>query len=330
MSTSLELERFTLARERIRGAVHRTPVLSSRALSERVGVPVLLKAEHLQKTGSFKPRGALSRVLQLSPEERSRGVVTISAGNHAQAVAWAAARAGVPATVVMPAGASPAKARASAGYGAEVVLHGTVFEAFQRARDLEAERGLTFLHPFDDPEVIAGQGTVGLEIAEDVPDATTVVVPVGGGGLCAGISTALSHVLPDARVWGVEPEGASAMHQSLERGAPVRLEGVETVADGLGAPMAGALTYPLIRDHGQGVVLVSDDEIVAALGFIVERTKQAVEPAGAAGVAALLSGRIPLDGGPVVVVLSGGNTDLPKLARVLERAEALRSAGAAP
>jgi threonine dehydratase len=189
---------------------------------------------------------------------------------------------------------------------------------------------LTFLHPFDDPEVIAGQGTVGLEIAEDVPDATTVVVPVGGGGLCAGISTALAHVLPAARVWGVEPEGASAMHQSLERGAPVRLDRVETVADGLGAPMAGALTYPLIRDHCQGVVLVSDDEIVAALGFIVERTKQAVEPAGAAGVAALLSGRIPLDDGPVVVVLSGGNTDLTKLARALERAEVLRSAGAAP
>ena len=328
LSASIELERFTRARERIRGAVHRTPVLSSLALGERIGVPVLLKAEHLQKTGSFKPRGALSRILQLRPDERSRGVVTISAGNHAQAVAWAAARAGVPATVVMPAGASRAKAAASAGYGAEVVLHGTVFEAFQKARDLASERRLTFVHPFDDPEVLGGQGTVGLEIAEDVPEAGTVVVPVGGGGLIAGVATALSYVLPRARIWGVEPEGACAMHQSLERGSPVRLEGVDTVADGLGAPMAGELTYPLVRDHTEGVVLVSDDEIVSAMAFLYERTKQAVEPAGAAGVAALLSGKIPVADGPVVVILSGGNVDLDRLAVLLQRAVALRSAEA--
>ncbi|HEX9708461.1 MAG TPA: threonine/serine dehydratase, partial [Candidatus Thermoplasmatota archaeon] len=268
MPPTLELERFTRARERISGAVHRTPVLSSQAISRRAGIPVRLKAEHLQKTGSFKTRGALNCMLALGPEARSRGVVTISAGNHAQAVAWAAARVGARAKVVMPAAASPTKARASAEYGAEVVLHGTALEAFQKAFDLAREEGLTFVHPFDDEEVLAGQGTVGLEIAEDVPDAATVVIPVGGGGLCAGTARALSHVLPRARVWGVEPEGAAAMALSLDGGAPVRLETVSTIADGLAAPMAGELTYPLIRDHCEGVVTVTDDEIASALALV--------------------------------------------------------------
>lgn len=312
---------FRDAHRRVADAVQRTPLLQSTTLSERIGARVLLKAEHLQKTGSFKVRGALNFMLHLDADARKRGVVTISAGNHAQAVAWAAARAGTPATVVMPEGAPEAKVAASRGYGAEVVLHGTVFEAFQRALDLAEEKGLTFVHPFDHPLVIAGQGGVGLEILEDVPEVETVVVPVGGGGLIAGIGRALALEGCAARVYGVEPRGAPGMHRSLAEGRPVRLDEVRTLADGLGAPMAGELTYPLVRDHVEEVVLVDDASIARAMAFLLTRAKQLTEPAGAAGVAALLDGRIPVGDGPVVVVLSGGNVDLERMPEILALAE---------
>ncbi len=313
----LDLKAFQEAHAAIREAVHRTPLLSSRTLGERIGRPLLLKAENLQKTGAFKVRGALNRMLHLSDEERARGVVTISAGNHAQAVAWAAARAGVEATVVMPEHASRAKVEASRAYGARVVLHGDVFQAFDKAMELAGE-GLTLVHPFDHPDVVAGQGTVALEILEDAPRPAAVVVPVGGGGLCAGVATLMALAAPGVPVWGVEPEGADALRRSLDEGRAVRLERVDTVADGLGAPMAGELTYPLIRDHAAGVVIVTDREITDAMGLILSRTKLLVEPAGAAGVAALLSGRIPLEGeGPVVAILSGGNVDLERLPELL-------------
>ena len=243
--------------------------------------------------------------------------MTVSAGNHAQAVAWAAARTGISATVVMPANASPAKARASAGYGAEVILQGTIMEAFDLAREVARDRGLTFLHAFDDPQIVAGQGTVGLEILEELPDATTVVVPVGGGGLISGIALAVANLAPDARVFGVEPHGACAMRRSLDEGSAVHLESVDTIADGLGAPMAGELTFEVVRRHVEDVVLVSDAEISEAMAFVLERTKLLVEPAGAAAVAGLLSGRIPLQDGPVVAVLSGGNVDLDRLAELV-------------
>lgn len=311
-----ELEDVRRARELVRGAVHRTPLMGTRTTSERVGRPVHLKAEHLQKTGSFKVRGALAFMLELEDEARERGVITISAGNHAQATAWAASRAGVPATVVMPADAPRSKAAASAEYGAEVVLHGTVFEAFQLALDRAEEEGLTFVHPFDDPRVVAGQGTVALEILEDLPDVGAVVVPVGGGGLCAGIAIALAEAAPAVRVFGVEPEGAAAMRRSLDGGSAVRLDAVTTIADGLGAPMAGDLTFPVIRDLVEDVVVVSDAAIARAMALILERTKQLVEPAGAAGVAALLEGLVPPGDGPVVAVLSGGNVDLDRLPEI--------------
>jgi threonine dehydratase len=253
------LEPLREAQARISGSVHRTPIVSSRTLSERVGQAVFLKCENLQKTGSFKVRGALNRVLELDDEARSRGVVTVSAGNHAQAVAWAAARTGTSATVVMPANASPTKARASEGYGAEVILQGTIMEAFDLAREVARDRGATFLHAFDDPHIVAGQGTVGLEILEELPDPTTVVVPVGGGGLISGIALAAANLAPDARVFGVEPHGACAMRKSLDVGSAVHLESVDTVADGLGAPMAGELTFEVVRRHVEDVVLVSDD-----------------------------------------------------------------------
>lgn len=309
--------RLREARRRLAAHVHETPLLTSATLSARVGAEVGLKAEHLQKTGSFKARGALNRILELDPAEREVGVVTISAGNHAAAVAWAAGRAGVPATVVMPESASTSKVEASRGYGAGVVLHGDVFQAFERCLELRDREGLTLVHPFDDAAVIEGQATVGLELLEQLPEATTFVVPVGGGGLISGIATALEATGSTARLWGVEPEGAAGMSKSLEAGSAQRLDRVETVADGLGAPMAGERTYPIVKRRVEGIVLVSDAEIVEAMAFLLERTKQLVEPAGAAGVAALLAGRVPVGSGPVAVVLSGGNVAPATLADLL-------------
>ncbi|GMV08139.1 MAG: serine/threonine dehydratase [Gemmatimonadota bacterium] len=318
---SFPRRRFEEARARVAVSIHRTPLLRSRTLSALVGAPVYLKCENLQKTGAFKVRGALHRLLRLTEEERGRGVVTISAGNHAQAVAWAGRAAGVRAVVVMPEKASPAKVEASRGYGAEVVLHGDAKAAFARAFELADERGLRFVHPFDDEEVVAGHGSCALEILEDLPDVGTVVVPVGGGGLVSGIAAAVAAVRPRVAVWGVEPEGAAAMTRSLAEGRAVHLDSVRTVADGLAAPMAGELNHALVAAHARGVVTVSDAEIVSAMRTLLERTKLLAEPAGAAGLAALLAGRIPTPGeAPVAVVLSGGNVDLGALGGLLSGA----------
>jgi len=314
---SFDRNRFEDARARIAGSVHRTPLLLSRTLSQRVGAPLYLKCENLQKTGAFKVRGALHRLLRLTEDERARGVVTISAGNHAQAVAWAAGVAGARAVVVMPERASRAKVEASRGYGAEVVLHGDAKAAFARAFELAEERGLRFVHPFDDEEVIVGHGSCALEILEDLPDVSMIVVPVGGGGLSSGIATAVAAVRPGIDVWGVEPEGADAMSRSLAAGYAVQLERVDTIADGLAAPMAGVLNHALLRAHARGVVTVGDAQIVEALRLLLERTKLLAEPAGAAGLAGLLSGAIPAPTGPVAVVVSGGNVDLATVAQLL-------------
>jgi threonine dehydratase len=313
------LDEIRDAARRLAGSLHRTPLLSARRVGEAAGLPTLLvKAEVLQRTGSFKARGALNHVLQLGAEARRRGVVTVSAGNHAAALAWAADSAGVPCTVVMPAGASPAKAAAARGYGARVVLHGTVFDAFQRALDLQDSEGLSFVHPFDDPAVVAGQGTVALEIAADAPAPGTVVVPVGGGGLIAGVAAALRGLDPAWTVVGVEPEGACAMVRSLEAGRPVRLDRVDTIADGLAAPMAGDLPFLHVSEQVSDVVTVSDDAIRRAVAMLLANTKLLVEPAGAAGVAALLEGRVPLRGpGPAIAILCGGNLDLSRLTAIL-------------
>ncbi|HEY2824521.1 MAG TPA: threonine/serine dehydratase, partial [Gemmatimonadales bacterium] len=300
--------RSVAARQRIAGRVHQTPVQSSATLSRLTGTTLWLKCENLQKTGSFKPRGALNKVLQLSDAEKQRGVVTVSAGNHAQALAWATQAAGVPCTVVMPAAASPAKVDASRGYGAQVILHGVSAEAFQKAHDLAKERDLVFVHPFDDEQIIAGAGTVGLEIAEQVPEATVIVTGLGGGGLISGVSAVIKGRLPKARVYGVEPEGANAMRQSLDAGHPVRLAKVQTIADGLAPPMAGDITYQYVRQLVDDVVVVTDDEIRHAMRLIIERTKLLVEPSGAAAVAALLAKKIPVRANDVTVaVLGGGN-----------------------
>ncbi len=330
----LTAESFSSARARVAGRIHTTPLLRSTLLGRRIGAELHVKCENLQKTGSFKVRGVLNKLMQLDEEARSRGVVTISAGNHAQALAWGAREAGLQCVVVMPANASATKAAASRDYGAEVVLHGDVFEAFEKSHELERERGLTFIHPFDDPEIIAGHGSAGLEILEQLwpssppsPRAEeagragiVIVVPIGGGGLISGIAAAVKLQQPSVRIYGVEPEGAAAMRLSLDQGQPAQLDAVNTIARGLAPPMAGKLNYALVKQYVDDVVVVTDEEIIAAMEPILSRTKLVVEPSGAAGVAALLAGKIPLETSDrVVAVLSGGNVEMEELGGFVSR-----------
>jgi threonine dehydratase len=291
------------ARERIGDRLHRTPSFGSATLSDLAGVEVHLKAELFQKTGSFKPRGVLNKLALLSPEEKKRGVIAISAGNHAQAVAWASTAAGLDSLVVMWADASPLKIEAAREYGAAVDTKAPTKEvAFDRLEELREETGRTLIHPFDDPVVQAGAGTVGLEIVEDVPGVAVVVVPVGGGGLIAGVATAVAR-----RVIGVEPELSPALHEALKAGRPVTVTST-SIADGLGAPFAGESALAACREHGVETVLVTEAEIKEAMRFLYARTKLACEPAGAAGVAALLAHKIELEPDEkVVAVVSGGN-----------------------
>jgi len=294
------------ARRTIGDRVHRTPMLSSRTLRAR------LKAELFQRTGSFKARGALNRVAHLTDEERVRGVIAISAGNHAQAVAFAAAEAGIDALVVMWRGASEQKIAATRGYGASVDLEaGGPGEAFERLHALMDETGRTLVHPFDDPVVIAGAGTVGLEIEEDAPDADAVVVAVGGGGLISGIQTAIGDRM---RVIAVEPELSTALHTGLEHGEPTHVEPT-SIADGLNAPFAGRLALEICRDLER--VLVTEEEIEHAFRLLYERAKLAVEPAGAAATAAWLAGKIEAE--RPVLLASGGNVAGRTAAAILAR-----------
>jgi threonine dehydratase len=284
--------------------VHRTPLLSSDTLGRSFGGRAFLKAELLQKTGSFKPRGVFTKLASLGPEERARGVISASAGNHAGALAYASAVEGIDCLVVMWQGASELKRAAALGYGAAVDQEAAgPAEVFERLALLQEETGRTLVHPFDDPYVIAGQGTVGREIAEDLPDVDVVVVPVGGGGLVSGIAVALAG----RRVVAVEPEWSRVYHDGLEAGEPVRMT-PRSIADGLNAPFAGTLTLALGRELGVEPVLVTEEEIAEGFRFLYERAKLAAEPAGAAGVAAILAGKVHgLEGANVAVVVSGGN-----------------------
>ncbi len=323
MTEWLSREDFALARGRVARAVHRTPLLPFRTLGRSNGTTPWLKCENLQKTGSFKVRGALNAIATLSGRERARGVITISAGNHAQAVAWAAGRAGARAVVVMPERAARTKVAAAIGYGAQVVLHGNAAEAFREARRRADEEGLVFLHPFDAAPVIAGHGSTGLELGEDVPGEAAIVVPVGGGGQIAGIAGALAAAgrlggRGRMRIVGVEPEGAPGMRRSLDGGRAATLDGIRTIADGLAPPMAGELTYRYVAKFAEDVVLVSDEEILSAMRLLLTRAKLVAEPSGAAAVAALMHGRVPVGRGETVVALvSGGNVDDEMLVRAL-------------
>lgn len=308
------------ARERIADRVHHTPVLSATRLGSRVGAVLYHKCESLQKTGSFKVRGAINKLALLDDAARARGVITVSAGNHAQALAWASRDAGVRCTVVMPTTASRTKVDASRGYGAEVVLHGASgIEAFTRAHELSVERSLTFVHPFDDEAIMAGQGTVGLEILDALDDIDDIVVPIGGGGLIGGIAVAIKESRPSVKMWGVEPTGAAVMRRSLDADRPVRLESMKTIADGLAAPMAGDLSFPIVQRYVDDVVLVEDEEIMSAMSDLLFSTKLLAEGAGAAATAAVLSAKIPVGGRRVVAVLSGGNVDASRVREVLSQ-----------
>jgi threonine ammonia-lyase medium form len=306
------------AAKRLNGVAHRTPVITSRTLDARTGGTVFLKAESFQRMGAFKFRGAYNRLVQLSPEERRRGVVAYSSGNHAQGVALAAKLLGIPATIVMPTDAPHSKVEATRGYGAEVVTYDRVSEdRVAIAKHIADERGATVVPPYDDPRIIAGQGTTALELIESTGPLDVLVVPVGGGGLLSGCALAATHLSPGIEVWGVEPEAGNDWQQSWERGERVTIGVPQTIADGLQTTAPGALTFPIFRKLGAGVVTVSDDELRVAMTFAFERLKIVIEPSGAAGLAALLYGKLRTRGRRIGVVISGGNVDASTFAAVI-------------
>jgi threonine dehydratase len=310
--------------ERARAAVYevarRTPLLPADRLSRDLGADVRLKAECLQYTGSFKVRGATNRLSALTAAERARGVIAASAGNHAQGVAVAAARLGVVSTVVMPAGAALAKVQAAKRYGARVVLHGEDYDdAVKEAHERAAPDGPVFIPGFDDERIIAGQGTLGLELLEDCPDAATVIVPVGGGGLIAGVATAVKSRRTEAKVIGVQASAATAMAQSFRGGTLVATDPGRTIADGIAVGAPGALPFEHIRRYVDDIVVVEEETIAQAIVLMLEEAKLVVEGAGAVGVAALISGAVRAGTGPAVVVLSGGNIDINTLDQIVQR-----------
>ena len=306
------------AAERLREVVRATPAVYSYTFSESAGCDVWLKLENLQRTGSFKLRGALNKVLLLAPEQRARGLVAASAGNHAQGLALAARLSGAHATIVMPEGTALVKVRRTEGYGAEVVLHGGGYDDAQReAQRLAAERGLTPIHPFDDDEIIAGQGTVGLEVLEQVPEVDTVVVPVGGGGLIAGMALAIKALRPDVRLVGVQAAGAAPMVESFRLGRLVHEDHPRTIAEGIRVGRPGVRTFAVVRALVDEMVTVEEEHLVDALLQTLQMSKVVPEAAGVASVAALTSGRLP-SRGKICAVLSGGNIDPSQLGRIIE------------
>jgi threonine dehydratase len=316
--TDVTLQDVFDARTRIMTHLHRTPLLSSGTLGRISGTRLGMKAEVFQKTGSFKARGALNAALQLTPAQRARGMVTMSAGNHGQGLAWAGSMVGARTVVFMPKTAVPTKVDAIRGYGAETMFSENMEGVFTLMDAYRAEHDMTFVPPFSDPAIIAGQGVVGLEILEDMPDVENVIVPVGGGGLISGIALAIKSQRPDVRVVGVEPEGANIVRKSLDAGRPEAAGHIDTVADGLAAPFAGELSQAIIEHYVDAVILVSDAEIISALQLILGRAKVLVEPAGAASTAGLLSGKAGVrPGSRTVVVLSGGNVDRDRLKTLL-------------
>jgi len=301
--------------------VRQTPIETNRSLSEMSGGDVHLKMEHLQRTGSFKTRGAYNKLKQEAEAGSDKHVVAASAGNHAQGVALAATTVGLESTIVMPENAPQAKIDATRSYGATVELHGANFgEAMSHAQEMAEEPGRLFVHAYDDPDIVAGQGTLGLEIYEQVPDVDTVIVPIGGGGLIGGISTALKALDDSVRVIGVQAEMASTVPDSLQKGIPVDEDSPKTIADGIATGSISELTLGLIEDHVDEVVTVSDDDIARAILTVLERAKQLAEGAGAASVAALLSDAVDVEGETVVPLLCGGNIDMSMLQTVLTHA----------
>jgi threonine dehydratase len=306
---------------RIRDRIYLSPCARSETLSRLTGTDAWLKLENLQMTGAYKERGALNKLLLMPQGDRERGLITASAGNHAQAVAYHAGRLGVKATIVMPEATPIMKVANTRGHGAKVVLHGANYdEAYAEARRLEQTERLTFVHPFDDPDVIAGQGTIALEILAQEPETDAIVVPIGGGGLVSGVAVAAKAIRPGIQVIGVETEALPCMLQAVEAGRPVTLDAANTIADGIAVKRAGDLTLEHVRKHVDEIVTVSEEEIASAILYLLEREKTVVEGAGAVGVAALMQRKVRgLEGKRTVTVLSGGNIDVNLVARVIER-----------
>src|SRR3990170_8115439 len=314
------LENIKEAQKNIRDYIHKTPLVYSNSISNMTGLQVYIKVENLQKTGSFKIRGATNKILNMSAEEKMNGVVTASAGNHAQGVALAANRLGIKATVVMPERASISKQLATKGYGAEVILHGNSFdEALKYAKTIERDRNYKFIHTYDDNDLIAGQGTIGLEILEDLPDVDSVVVPIGGGSLISGISIAVKEKKRDTQIVGVEAKAAAAMYLSRQSGKNTPVTSLHTIADGIAIKRIGDITFPIIQQKVDEIVTVEEEEIAAAILLLMERKKIVVEGAGAVPLAAIMDSKTRIKGKKVALVLSGGNIDMNILDRVIEK-----------
>lgn len=319
LKMDLELKEIELAAKRLEKTIHRTPIERSKTFSELAGADVYLKYENQQKTGSFKIRGASNKIAVLAERGEVKSVVASSAGNHAQGVAYAANVNSIPATIVMPKAAPIAKVQATEGYGAKVVLCGNCYDdAYKKALEICESEGATFLHPFDDPDVMAGQGTIGIEILQDLPTVDAVIVPAGGGGLLAGVAACIKQINPRVRVIGVQAEGANPICRSFREKQDISLDSVSTIADGIAVKNPGKLTMELINKYADDVVTVSDSEISAAILLLMERTKQIVEPAGATPLAAVLNGKVDVSGKKVVCVMSGGNIDVSFIHRIIE------------
>jgi threonine dehydratase len=317
---TLSLDDIKAAAARVAGHIERTPCRYSRTLSEITGAQVWVKFENQQFTASYKERGALNKLLKLSEAEKARGVIAASAGNHAQGVAFHATARGIRAQIVMPLATPQIKVAATRGYGAEVILHGASYdEACEEALRRRVEEGRTFIHPFDDPEVISGQGTIGLELLEQVPDIEAVVVPIGGGGLIGGVACALKETNPKIRVIGVEPEKLPSMLRAREAGHPVTIAPEATIADGIAVRRAGDLTLPLVSRYVDEIVTVDDEEIASAILLLLEQEKTLAEGAGAAALAAVVQSKTNLRHRRTVVLVCGGNIDVTLLAKIIER-----------
>ncbi|WP_425061296.1 threonine ammonia-lyase [Sporomusa carbonis] len=307
------------AREALAGIVHHTTLDRSSTFSSLTGNEVYLKLENMQKTGSFKIRGAYNKIHTLTPEEKANGVIAASAGNHAQGVAYGASRAGIKSTIVMPEIAPLAKITATRGYGAEVVLAGAVYdEAYNKAVEIQAETGQTFIHAFNDPAVIAGQGTIGLEILQDLEDVAAIVTPIGGGGLIAGIAVAVKELAPHVKIYGVQAQGAPAMYMSKRAHILKTTKDAETFADGIAVKVPGDITFTLIDKYVDDIVVVDDEAIAGTILMLLERAKLMVEGAGAISLTAILHDKIPAKG-KIVSVISGGNVDVNFISRIIER-----------
>ncbi|UOE74909.1 threonine ammonia-lyase [Parageobacillus thermoglucosidasius] len=308
------------AREKMKKVVHQTPLEYSQTFTNLSGNEVYMKLENLQKTGSFKVRGSFNKIMTLSEAERKRGVIAASAGNHAQGVAYSSGMIGIPCTIVMPKGAPLSKVEATKGYGAEVILHGDVFDdSLEYALELQRQRGMTFVHPFDDLAVMAGQGTIGLEIIEQFPEADVVICPVGGGGLLAGVAFTLKQLKPSIEVYGVESSACPGMTAALRHKKPVVIASSDTIADGIAVKKPGNITYQYIEKYVDGVVCVEEAEISRTMLYLLERNKLLVEGSAACPLAALLYQKLPFTKKKVVAILSGGNVDVTLISRIIER-----------